>query len=440
MGFLLFAVCNLQNRLRCKFNESVFESLLQYFRVHNADDAERAIKINLINKGIIPDGVEFVPIADRWKIDQAVFEMCYQQNEATMQSNTASYTQDVQSVNSPERETATKTMAKANASAALVGAMLTQAYNYQQFQYQECCRRFCIHNSKDLDVRAARLQILKAGVPEDALRIEALDVQPVRVIGNGNKMLQQQIAQALLALVPQLDPTAQQKVRRLYIASISDDYQLADDLVPEQPHISDSVHDAQLTLGALLQGVQVAVRDGTNHADVIEALLHGLATKIQEVEQKGGMATPEQITGFTNVMQHIAQHIKILAQNPEEKQRVKAYGDDLAQLGNLVKAYAQRLQQAQQKQAQGNGNGAPQTDPKDAAKAQAMVIQAQTKSKLAAESHAQKTAQRQLAWEMEQKRKAQEHSADMLKDGMKTGMELAHNRLRSLNEGEKEKP
>lgn len=432
LGFLLFAVCHLQNRLRCKFNEAVFESLLQYFRVHNADDAERAIKINLINRGVIPDGVEFIPQEQRWKIQEAIVEMCFQQNESTMQQNSVSYSQDPQVGKEDQRETATKTMAKANASAALVGAMLTQAYNYQQFQYQEICRRFCLKNSKDLDVKQARLQCLKHGVPEEALNINAWDVQPVRVIGNGNKMLQQAIAEKLLLLVPQLDPNAQQKVRRLYVASISDDYQLADDLVPEAPKISDTVHDAQLTLGTLLQGVQVAVRDGVNHVEVIETLLHGLATKIQDVEQKGGMATPDEIKGFTNVMQHIAQHIQILSQNPAEKQRVKAYGDDLGKMANLVKAYQQRLQEAAQKQAQGNGAGAA-PDPKDAAKAQAIIVQAQTKAKVTQDAHAQRTAQRQIQFEQQMRQKRQQHQMDLAQKASEDLL-TRQSRLKSLSE------
>ncbi len=414
LGWMLYAVCSLQNRLRCKFNEAVFESLLQYFRVHNADDAERAIKINLINRGIIPDGVEFMPIQERWKIDQAIFDTCYKQNMDTMQANSLSYTQDPQQGAGEQRQTATQVMAKVNASAALVGAMLTQGYNYQQFQQREISRRFCIKNSKDKDVRAARLEMLKHGVPEEAINIAAWDVQPVRVIGNGNKMLQQAIAEKLLAIVPQLDPNAQNKVRRLYIASISDDYQLADDLVPQAPAVSDTVHDAQLTLGTLLQGVQVAVRDGVNHVEIIETLLHGLASKVGEVEQGGGMATPEQLQGFQNVMGYIAQHIQILAQNPAEKERVKAYGDDLGQIGSLIKAYQQRLQEAQQQQPPPpNSENGASTAAQDAAKAQAIVIEAQTKDRLKSQSHAQTAAQKQVGFEMKLNQQRQAHDQQM---------------------------
>lgn len=41
LGFLLYAVCHLQNRLHCRFNEATFESLMQYFRVSNPSDMDR---------------------------------------------------------------------------------------------------------------------------------------------------------------------------------------------------------------------------------------------------------------------------------------------------------------------------------------------------------------------------------------------------------------
>ena len=52
-------------------------------------------------------------------------------------------------------------------------------------------------------------------------------------------------------------------------------------------------------------------------------------------------------------------------------------------------------------------------EPQDQAKIQATIIQAQTKADLARQSHSQKTAQRQVQWQMEQQRKQQEHQMKM---------------------------
>ena len=89
------------------------------------------------------------------------------------------------------------------------------------------------------------------------------------------------------------------------------------------------------------------------------------------------MADIKTIQGLQNMANHIAQHIQIIAEDPNEKQRVKVYGDQMGKMMNLVKAMAQRLVEQMQQQAQ-----SPQGDPQAAAKAEATVIQAQTKAKL----------------------------------------------------------
>ena len=78
------------------------------------------------------------------------------------------------------------------------------------------------------------------------LEIERWNVQPVRVMGGGNKMLQNAIYDKnRLLYYNKLDPTAQRNMLRLGLASLTDDYELARQAVPEQPVVSNSIHDAQ---------------------------------------------------------------------------------------------------------------------------------------------------------------------------------------------------
>jgi hypothetical protein len=58
-------------------------------------------------------------------------------------------------------------------------------------------------------------------------------------------------------------------------------------------------------------------------------------------------------------------------------------------------------------------NGANGQDPEAAAKVQATMMQAKVKAENASTSHAQKTAQRQVQWEAEEKRKQQQHDFDL---------------------------
>lgn len=426
LGFLLYAVCHLQNRLRCKFNDAVFESMLQYFRVTSPADAERLTKVDLIDRGVIPDGLEFIGAKDRWQIPAAAAEALMGLNRQTMTDNSASFTQDFDFDAENSRETATRTMAKVNSTAALIGAMLNKIYNQQAFQYQEIARRFCLKDSRDADVRRFRVECFRAGIPESALNAYCWDVQPVRVIGSGNKMLQVAMADKLMAIRGLLDADAQHAVDRIYILANSDDPALPDQLVPESKHISDSAHDAQAGLGTIMAGLPYTVADGMNHTEYIEVWLHAMALVVKRIEAGGQMATPQELTGLQNLALHIHNQIQLLAQDKRTAPLAKKYDTELGQLSNMVKAYAQRLAE-QAKQGQGQ-----QMDPADQAKIQAIIMQAKVKTQLAAQSHAQKTAQRQIAFEQQIKQDQIRHGVDVGKKAIETASNLKLNRLKAF--------
>ncbi len=451
LGFLLYAICHLQNRLNCKFDEATFEQLMQYFRVTNPGDAERAWKVDLTDKKALPDGLQFVKKDERWQVDGELIQMALAKNRQIMADNSASFTQDYDQ-EAGENETATRTMTKVNTSAALVNGMLNQAYNYQKFQYDEICRRFCIPNSRDDDVRKFRLAVLRAGVPEEALNIERLNVQPVRVMGAGNKILQAAIMDKIMVqYYNKLDPSAQRHFLRMGLANLTDDYELARQAVPEQPAISDSIHDAQLAAGVMLQGLPVALKEGVNHSEYIEALLMALTVKVQQIAGRQTPITPEELTGLQNLAGQTIQgqpvqgngvqaHIQVMAQDEKPmhikgvppdhsvKEQIKQYSDALAKIMNEVKGLAQRAQQAAQKQKGQNGGG---LDPETAAKLQGQIILAKAKAANTRESHAQRTAQRQIQFEQQMQQDAAKHlqelSAERLKQVFKYGDDTATN-------------
>ena len=320
LGWLLYAVCHLQNRLRCKFLDSVFENLLQYFRVANPADMERLTQVNLIDKGFIPDGLDFVKREERWETPSDVTQLAMQMNRQTMADNSVSFTQDWDFGREEQsRETATRTTAKTTATAALVGAMLSQSYKYEEFRYNEDCRRFCIKNSRDPEVRQFRAAMLTDGIPEEALQAERWDITANKIIGSGDKQLQVTIAEALMRVRPFLDSGAQKDVDRLYISAYTEDYALTDSLVPKVKPITKGQELATLAAGTLMAGMQVIVQEGIDHAGYIEAMLGNMAVKVQAIEQQGGMATKEEIMGLANMGQHVQQHIAKLAEDPTSK-------------------------------------------------------------------------------------------------------------------------
>jgi hypothetical protein len=170
IGFLLYAVCHLQNRLRCRLTDASFEQLLWYFRMQGADDRERLEKVNLHHLGIIPDGLSFVTGPERFTPNHQFLAMVMSQNRQSMSEASASFTQDVNDGTTKEM-TATETMARVNSVNAMVGGMLGLSYTYQGFQYREIGRRFCQKDSPNADVKKFKEACISQGVPEEVLNI-----------------------------------------------------------------------------------------------------------------------------------------------------------------------------------------------------------------------------------------------------------------------------
>lgn len=429
LGFLLYAVCHLQNRMKCRVSEAAFESLLQYFRVTNPEDAERATKVDLINRGVIPDGINFMPQAERWQTNQAMPEMALAQYQETIGRNSAAFTQGPETRSEKDAKTATEVMAEVNSTSQLIGAMLGRAYNYEEFKDREILRRVCISGSKDVQVNKFRTDVLKAGVPVEALNPERLKATRNRVIGNGNQMLQIATADKMMSQYEKLDPTAQKEMLRLFFAANSRDYDLANRLVPEITTVSPTVNAAQNDAATLLAGLPVTPRKGISEEEYIGTLLHSMVSKIQQLEQGGGMATAPEITGLNNMAQAVTAHLKFFAEDKGNKAKAKQFGDDLGKLMNLVKAYAQRLAEQQKKQ---NGNG--QIDPKDLAKAQAIIIQAKTKAKIGSDAAAQRTAQKEVQFQQKVRQDAIKHRVDIAKTDLESAANIRRGRSSPIPE------
>lgn len=428
LGYLLYAVCHMQNRLRCKFNEAVFEALMMYFRVKSMDDVQRALKVELVNKGFIDDTLQFVPAGDRFQVNANLVQLGLSQNQQLIEQNSASYRQNTDYSHDAVEKTKFQVLTESTATTALTSAALLQAYRYQAFEYYEIKRRFFRKNSTDPDVIQFQANCLRQDVPQNIMTDEAWELEPEKVMGAGNKTLELAIAQQLMEYRNLYDPEPQRHILRDVTLAITDDPGRADLLVPDQPiAVTDSVHDAQLAAGSLMLGLPVAIKTGMNHIEYVESLLTSMAIIVGNIQKSGNVGTPDQLRGLQNMAQHIAAHIGIIAQDKNEKDRVKQYGDQLGKLMNLVKAFAQRLAEQTQKQ---NGQG-DQMDPKDVAKIMAIKSTAETKKQNTRESHAQRTAQRQLQFEQQMRQDAQRHQLEMAKEASQLAQQ---NRMKAFEE------
>lgn len=443
LGWLLYAVCHLQNRLRCKLNDSIFEHLMQFFRVSNPDDHQRIVKANFRHWGEIPEGVSMVGRNDRWAVDQAFVELGLTQNQERMQAAAAQYREGRDLGESRERTTATEIMAKVNAANALVGSMLIQSYQYYKFQCREIARRFCRADSRDPDVKEFRKRMKHLQVPDEALDVNLWEIEPQKVLGNGNKTLELAMADKLFAMRPVLDPEAQREVDSIYITANSDQPELADRLTGKDSRkVSDSVHDAGLMFGTLMQGVAMAPVKGQNAVEIIQTLMAGMTSVIERIGR--GLTPPDMkdIVGLEMVGATIRLYFQQMAGDKTAKENMRALGQQFTQIMGQVAQLTKQTQTMQQQPQGGNGSGEAQ---KEAAKAQAVILQARTKAQLAAESHRQRTEQRDVQFRMQIAHDEEKHVQDLKHEAARTRLERAtadltaaadikRNRLKSVEE------
>jgi hypothetical protein len=423
LGFLTYAACHLQNRMRCRFTMSAFEAAMNYFRVNSSDSAERALKVEMINMGVIDDTVKFVPAAERWQVNADLIELFLRENKSIIDSNSASFT--AQAANTPgDRKTKFQVMAEAGQATSLVSGALNQAYHYQVPEYREIIRRFMKANSGDPEVREFRAACLLRGVPDSVLDADSCEVEPERVMGAGNKTMEMAIAEQLMQMRHLYDPEPQRDILRRVTTAITDDPDWAMTLVPEEPlKISDTVHDAQLSISVLMAGYPVAVKTGQNHKEFIQVLLTEMSQEIQGIEKQGGMASADKIKGFNMVANCISQHLKLLSQDKEEKEFVTEIGKQLGKVMNLVRAFQQRLEEQMKKKQQ--QQQAP--DPK----VQSTLMLAKVKAKNATETHAQKMAQKELAFQQSQKLESQKTTAEINRENLRAVHEFKRGGLKS---------
>lgn len=440
LGWMLWGVCDLQNRLHCKFNEHVFEQMMWFFATAGNQDLIRLKKANFEHMGIIPQGIKFLTSQDRYTANPNLIQMAFARNRQLMADSSTSYTQDYEKTAAQSPRTATETMAIVNSSQALSSHILEEAYSQSVFKYREIFRRLCLKNNPYAIAREFRMCCLKDGIPENMLDPDKWTLEPEKVIGGGNKTVQMATVAFLNSIRPNLPPNGQRIIDNLGVMAATEQPDLAQEIAPigEEDYVSDSRHDAELATERILRGLEFSPPKDAVFEDYVAAWMADLGIMIQKIMQKG-MPTPEELSGLLNLANHIQKMIDQMGSNPNDKERVRQYEDLFGQLTNHLTAMAQRLEQQMKAQApkggQG-GNGAAEEMAKTQAKIQGMKMIAAARAANTRESHAERTQQKQISWEKQEQRKDQETVANIQRQGVQTRHELLANRIRALSETE----
>lgn len=437
LGWMLYAVCHLRNRMFCKTQEAVFEALLQYFKVKSEADMARALKMEIAAFGVFDETLVPIPANERWQPDSQLIGFGNQMLEQMTEQNSRSWTASPMQ-QKKERETNFQRMADIQAVNALVSAGMNQAYQYQVFEYREIVRRMLIANSSCPMARRFRNACLRDGIPDELLKVEYWDIESERMMGGGNQTLEMMIAQQLMEWRPMLDPEPQRIVLRDAVMAVTKDPAKAQELVPETPNkVTAATDQAGNDVAKLYAGVPIQVMTGTNHIEYIEQMLKLLAMKVKKGMAQGGMVDAKELGVMQGMVGAIGANIKILAQDENEKQRVLQYNNILKELGNQIKAFGQRLQEAlkkRQRQAATASNGA--IDPKVSAKISEQRLTAAAKRQERAQDHAQKLSHRQVSFEQDLHESQAEHQAEIAKTDLEAAANIRRGMFEEPNESD----
>lgn len=437
LGFLLMEPVFWSNLTQCRFLQHLFEHMNAWLRTMDPAGRARAQKVDLFNLSILPEGVSMVPQTDRHQIDPRLVEMAQVKLKELQKEASVSYTQD--SEGRKDDETATAVMARVSAVNAMMSGLLSTAYNYETFAYEEQCRRFCLSNSPIEQVRRMQKECLEYGIPRRFLNVEYWEVEPEIPLGAGNPTMEMARAKQLLEMRPMFDGTAQQEILHEATVVFTDDPKKAERWVPidKKRGVTDAQEHAEMAFSTLMLGVPVTQREGLSLIDQVTALLGSIAGVIARIEKTGNMARADEIAGLQNAAGYVGKMIQQLEADPQEKQRATEFSGVLSKLMNAVKGFEQRLQQQQEtaaKQGQ-NGNGAGHA-AETAAKIQGTA--AVTQQKLQANEAKSQLQQRhkEAAFQGEERRKDAATMAEIQRQGAKTHEELVKKRFAAFPEND----
>lgn len=447
LGFMLYAPCHLQNRGNCSFWEMVFEQLMNYMRVNSMDEAERALKVELINRGIIDESVHFLRQDERWQPNAQLIELGLGHFRRIIQENSSGFVQDRDVGTDKTEKTRFQYMAELQSMQALISIALQHAYRYQIDEYREIFRRLMKKDSADKDAVEFRAHCLSKGIPETLLTPSAWDIQPEKIMGGGNQMLELAAAQQLMQWRAAYAPDAQQRILKKATLAVITDPEETELLVPSEPAVSATRHDAAVAYGSLAAGAIIPKWPASaNLLETAEVLIGELGANVQNALKMGGMVSMDKFMGFQNVQVHIANLLGLLTQDQSIKDRVKQLAQLSGKLANQIKAFGQRIAQRMKAGGEAGGDGKA---AEAQAKVQSMMMQAKVKADNTRESHAQRTAQRQVQFELEQAREDQRLQRELQRDVARSGAEAASrdittasqvrmNRMRSLAQAQDE--
>lgn len=443
LGFLLHESCFWMNLFRCRTFQAAWEDFNLLWRSADGSPKARAQFLELFHKGYVPNEVTILGKDQKNQINQQLTEFVMAQTKQLMGEASASYTQDIDTGTDKE-QTLGEAHIKLQQANALMTGLLTVAARNQVYAYREICRRFCNKKSLDPDVRKFRERCKNAGIPMAYLDAELWDIACDMPLGSGNQTLELAQASQLMAVRAQHNPDAQQEILHIYDAAVTKNPKLAQRLAPsgKGKGVSDGTGWATAIFGTLMQGIPAPQKPELNPIDQIKTLLGMAAMVVKRIASTDNVGTQSDVMGLGAVFAYVQQLIAVLAQDKAQKSVVKQFTDSLGKLTNMVRAFAQRQQQAGKQAAhdvkdsitiafkdlnEDTKNAVLQSiglPPSRQAPIDPKVVKAMGQLQITAAKHKQKSQQSQEAFTAEQQRENIRTGADIQRETAKHNVKL----------------
>lgn len=416
LGYLLYAICHLQNRLRCRYMDATFESMNWLFWDVSEADRETIQKVDIRHLGVIPTGLKSVPANERHNIDFELVSGAMAMNRQLMSEHSSSYNQNIDNGTQKER-TAYEVATLSNDANRLITSMLSRIYEQQVPQYREICRRFCTTDHPDCI--EFRKRVLADGVPKEALNVDYWTIVPEKVLGGGNKMIQMAQSGQLMSQYEKFNPRGQQIILHSFVETVTSDAALAAEVAPLDAQMpSPTAEKATLAWATLIDAKPVVLTGDVNRQEFVEETLSLLSMEFMEIDQSGQPPTPKRLMGIQNVINTVGQIVSQLQMDKSNALRVRGYAQALGNAQNKVKEYAKVMQ------AQGPQNGS-QVDPAILGDIQAKQIKAESDAHINEAKAMQKLQHGQLKFEQNQQQNAAKTASEIHNQAARTQVEIA---------------
>lgn len=361
LGHLNYSLAWHVEVLLSRMMQATMEGAMNFWQVKDANARDVIEQIMLKHNGVLPEGVEFMQ--NRVKPDftglMTMIQMFRQQgstNSNALAPNDGGKNDvlEVQAIAQSDEANAAGSQRVSNWFDYMNRMGDVMLSRFTNPYIRPCDKGF----SEIMDFQAA---MKRAGIPLHMLRPTNVKVTMARIAGDG--LRQQQMAEAgfLMQNINMYPPESQQKIKRRVTAAITDDYELAEQLVPIENKMSDSQAIAIMTENNTFmeQGDILAMQHTTvpthdtdvdyEHLSGHLQLLQGLVMKAAQLQKAA--FTEEQMGAFQVGGAHVVAHIQKI-ESMGDKQGAKQAMDALTQIANAGQKMANNLQQ-QQKGEQG---------------------------------------------------------------------------------------